>query len=74
MLVINCKNYMEVAGDRIVRFVETAEKVSKRYNVEIAVAPPQHLIGAVAGRGGSSGSSGSGSSGSGSSRQRQQRQ
>ncbi len=57
MLVINCKNYMEVAGDRIVRFVETAEKVSKRYNVEIAVAPPQHLIGAVAGRGGSSSSS-----------------
>ena len=56
MLVINCKNYMEVAGDRIVRFVETAEKVSKRYNVEIAVAPPQHLIGAVAGRGGSSSS------------------
>ncbi len=57
MLVINCKNYMEVAGDRIVRFVETAEKVSKRYNVEIAVAPPQHLIGAVAGRGGSNSSS-----------------
>ncbi len=49
MLVINCKNYMEVAGERIVEFVRAAEKVSKRYGVEIAVAPPQHLIGTVAG-------------------------
>ncbi len=49
MLVINCKNYMEVAGERITEFVKVAEKVSERYGVEIAVAPPQHLIGAVAG-------------------------
>ena len=49
MLVINCKNYAEVAGKKISEFVSVAEKVSKRCGVEIAVAPPQHLIGAVAG-------------------------
>ena len=49
MLVINCKNYMEVAGERIAEFVRVAERVSERYGVEIAVAPPQHLIGTVAG-------------------------
>ena len=47
MLVINCKNYEEVSGDKIIRFVKTAEEISKRYNVKIAVAPPQHLTGVV---------------------------
>lgn len=54
MLVINCKNYTEVAGERITEFVRVAEKVSKRHGVEIAVAPPQHLIGVVAGSSSSS--------------------
>ena len=48
MFIINCKNYEEVAGDKIKKFVKTAEKISKRHNVKIAVAPPQHLIGMVA--------------------------
>ena len=48
MFVINCKNYEEIAGDKIIRFVKTAEKVSKKYKVRIAIAPPQHLIGLVA--------------------------
>ncbi|MFB5647278.1 MAG: triose-phosphate isomerase, partial [Candidatus Nitrosomaritimum yanchengensis] len=47
MFVINCKNYEEIAGDNIVKFVKTVEKVSKKYGVKIAVAPPQHLIGLV---------------------------
>ena len=51
MFVINCKNYEEVAGNRMARLVKTAEKVSKKYRVRIAVAPPQHQVGQVAGCG-----------------------
>jgi len=48
MFVINCKNYEEISGDKIIKFVKTAEKVSKKIKVKIAIAPPQHLIGLVA--------------------------
>ena len=48
MFVINCKNYEEVAGDKIIKFVKTVEKISKKYKVKIAISPPQHLIGLVA--------------------------
>ena len=47
MFIINCKNYEEIAGDKIIKFVKTAEKISKKYKIKIAIAPPQHLIGAV---------------------------
>ena len=47
MFVINCKNYDEISGDKIIKFVKTVEKVSKKYKVKIAIAPPQHLIGLV---------------------------
>lgn len=47
MFIINCKNYEEIAGDKIVEFVKIVEKVSKKYKIKIAVAPPQHLIGLV---------------------------
>ncbi len=47
MFVINCKNYEEISGDKILRFVKTAEKISKKYKIKIAIAPPQHLIGLV---------------------------
>jgi len=48
MFVINCKNYEEISGDKIIKFVKTAEKVSKKFKVKIAITPPQHLIGVVA--------------------------
>jgi len=48
MFVVNCKNYEEISGDKIIKFVKIAEKVSKKYKVKIAIAPPQHLIGLVA--------------------------
>jgi len=48
MFVINCKNYEEVSGDKIIKFVKTAEKISKKYKVKIAISPPQHLVGVVA--------------------------
>ena len=47
MFIINCKNYEEIAGDKIIEFVNIAEKISKKYKIKIAVAPPQHLIGLV---------------------------
>ena len=50
MFIINCKNYEEIAGDKIIKFVKTAESISKKYNVKIAISPPQHLIGLVSKR------------------------
>ena len=47
MFVINCKNYAEVSGDKIIKLAQTAEKISKKFKVKIAIAPPQHLIGTV---------------------------
>ena len=47
MFVINCKNYEEISGDKIIKFVKTAEKISKKFKVKIAISPPQHLIGLV---------------------------
>jgi len=48
MFVINCKNYEEIAADKIIKFVKIAEKISKKYKVKIAISPPQHLVGLVA--------------------------
>ncbi|MBA4436930.1 MAG: triose-phosphate isomerase [Nitrosopumilaceae archaeon] len=48
MFVINCKNYEEISGEKIIEFVKTAEKISKKFKVKIAICPPQHLIGLVA--------------------------
>jgi len=48
MFIINCKNYEEISGYKIIKFIKIAEKVSKKYKVKIAISPPQHLIGLVA--------------------------
>lgn len=48
MFIINCKNYEEIAGSKIIEFVKIVEKISKKYKIKIAIAPPQHLIGLVA--------------------------
>lgn len=47
MFIINCKNYEEISGEKILKFVKIAEKISKKYKLKIAIAPPQHLIGLV---------------------------
>jgi triosephosphate isomerase (TIM) len=44
MFIINCKNYDEIAGEKIIEIAKTAEKISKKYKVPIAIAPPHHLI------------------------------
>ena len=48
MFVINCKNYEEISGDKIIKFIKIAEQVSEKYKIKIAISPPQHLIGLVA--------------------------
>jgi triosephosphate isomerase len=47
MFIINCKNYEEIAGDKIIEFVKIAERIAKKHKIKIAIAPPQHLIGLV---------------------------
>ncbi len=44
MFIINCKNYEEIAGEKIIKLSKTAEKISKKYKIKIAIAPPHHLI------------------------------
>ena len=44
MFIINCKNYDEIAGDKIIKIAKVAEKISRKYKIPIAIAPPHHLI------------------------------
>jgi triosephosphate isomerase (TIM) len=44
MFIINCKNYDEIAGDKIIKIAKIAEKVSRKYKIPIVIAPPHHLI------------------------------
>ena len=37
-----------ISGSKINKFVKITEKISKKYKIKIAVAPPQHLLGQVA--------------------------
>ena len=48
MFIINCKNYDEVSGEKITKLVKTAQSISRKYGIKIAVAPPQHLLSQVA--------------------------
>lgn len=48
MFIINCKNYEEIAGNRILKFIKTVEKIAVRYKVPIGVAPPQHMLALLA--------------------------
>lgn len=48
MFIINCKNYEEATGKNLIRLVNIAQKISKKYDINIAVAPPIHLAGLVA--------------------------
>ena len=47
VFIINCKNYEEISGIKITKFIKIAEKISKKHKVKIAIAPPQHLLGQV---------------------------
>ena len=49
MFIINCKNYEEIAGDKILKLAKIAEKISKKYKIKIAIAPPQHQLAKING-------------------------
>mgnify|MGYP001163773939 FL=1 len=44
MFIINCKNYDEIAGEKIIKLAKLSERISKKYKIPIAIAPPHHLI------------------------------
>ncbi|MBM3910570.1 MAG: triose-phosphate isomerase [Thaumarchaeota archaeon] len=44
MFIINCKNYEEIAGDKVIELAKIIEKVSKKHKIKIALAPPHHLL------------------------------
>ena len=44
MFIINCKNYNEISGEKINKLATIAEKISKKYKIQIAIAPPHHLL------------------------------
>src|SRR3989338_8819308 len=44
MFIINCKNYEEIAGDKVVKLAKIIEKISKKYKIKIALVPPHHLL------------------------------
>ena len=44
MFIINFKNYDQISGLKAIKLAKIAEKISKKYKVRIAVAPPQHLL------------------------------
>jgi len=44
MFIINLKNYNEIAGSKATQITKLAQKISKRYKIKIAIAPPQHAI------------------------------
>ena len=43
-IIINCKNYIEIAGERIVKLAEIAQEISERYKIEIIIAPPRNSL------------------------------
>lgn len=44
MFIINFKNYKEISGAKALKLAKIAEKISKKYRIKIAVAPPHHLL------------------------------
>ena len=43
-IVINCKNYLEVAGEKILQLAKIAQDISEQYKIEIMIAPPQNSL------------------------------
>ena len=44
MFIINCKNYNEIAGEKINKLASIAEKISKKHKIQIVLAPPHHQL------------------------------
>lgn len=44
MLIINCKNYAEASGRRLISVLRAAASAQRKYGVAVAVAPPAPLV------------------------------
>jgi len=44
LIIINCKNYLEVAGEKILQLSEIAKDISNSNKVQIMIAPPQNCL------------------------------
>lgn len=52
LFVINCKNYAEACtADGLERLARIAGDAGARHGIDVAVAPPQHMVGLLAARG-----------------------
>ena len=40
MFIINCKNYDEISGEKIITLAKISQRISKKYKIPIAIAPP----------------------------------
>jgi len=43
-IIINCKNYLEIAGKSILQLAEIGQHISETYKIEIIIAPPQNSL------------------------------
>jgi triosephosphate isomerase (TIM) len=43
-IVINCKNYLEIAGEKILQLAKISQDISEQYKIEIMIAPPQNSL------------------------------
>ncbi len=48
MFIINFKNYDEISGLKAIKLAKIAEKISRKYKVRMAIAPPQHVLSEIA--------------------------
>ena len=48
MFIINFKNYDEISGLKAAKLAKIAKKISKKYKIRIAIAPPQHALSEIA--------------------------
>jgi triosephosphate isomerase (TIM) len=44
LIILNCKNYLEVAGDKILQLSQIAKDISNSNKVQIMIAPPQNCL------------------------------
>lgn len=48
LFIINFKNYEEISGSNAAKLAKIAGKISKKYKIKMAIAPPQHLLSEIA--------------------------
>jgi len=48
LFIINFKNYDEISGLKAAKLAKIAKKISKKYKIRIAIAPPQHALSEIA--------------------------